>query len=128
VKSKHGLVSSEEEFDRLLKAVKDATPQGAYRTVFLHFLMDHFGKAPSFDWYRDKEELQEALDYNLIRVEGNETWINWSEKKMQKLSSAIDELTEFLASDESEEYTNSLDEDIPTEPSNKGFWEYHLDL
>lgn len=46
-----GAAGLEQEFEELLAAVSKARPARASNTVFKHIIMDHFGKAPSINWF-----------------------------------------------------------------------------
>ena len=118
----------EAEFEALLDALNSAKPENTYRVIFLHFLMDYYEKAPAFDWYNCREELQAALDYNLISADGDGTEVNWKEPQMQKLHKAIGAVDEFACSSDGKKYLENLQEEVTVTPSNKAFWEYHLDL
>jgi hypothetical protein len=127
-KRQHLPNGDEEEFELLLKAVDAAKPEHASRSVLLNVLMDYFDKAGSFDWWNDREDLQRALDYNIIASDDERTWVNWSERKMQTLHTKIGELVDFLNSVEGQALVKDSDDDIPMDPTSKGFWEYHLNL
>ena len=98
-KSFAGAAELQNEFDSLIEAVSDSRPGHTSNSVFKHIIMDHFGKAPTIDWFHDKEELEQAIQYNLLSADEPHS-VEWKKSKLVKLRKAIHAVARFLDSDE----------------------------
>ena len=118
-------LSLETTLDRLIDNVEEAQPNGIYKKVFLHLIMDHYGKASQIDWYEDREDFEEAIKRKVIDQDTGQ--VNWDVSKMQKLSKAIQAVDDFMSDEESSSLIESFERDnLPTETDDLDFWEHHL--
>lgn len=123
-----GSVDTEKAFENLLDEVRSARPKHASDEVFKHILLDYFGKAAAINWYSvTKDEFERAFQYNLLSPdEGNP--VQWKNTKLKALNSAIDDLVSFINDEDGHTWAEQQDEDVPTDPDDREFWEYHLEL
>lgn len=121
-----GSQALENEFDSLLKDVKEARPEGTAMLVFKHLILDHYGIAGQINWYDDKYEFDRAVSYGLMSPE--DTSVLWNRPKLKRLRKSLEAVDAFLNSEEGQKFQSFQDSDVPTEPADLGFWEHHLDI
>lgn len=117
-----GDITSEDSFEQLLQAVREARPAKISDRVFLHMVLDHYSKAGPID-RDDHEEFQRAGQYKLFDDDGEPAWAG----KLAPLGRALRALDKFLASWEGSEFAGTQG-DTPMESDDREFWEHHLDL
>jgi hypothetical protein len=123
VKASAGSAALDAEFQGLIAAVEAARPSCA-KAVFMHIIMDHFGKSGSIDWSNDKSEFEAAVKYSLIDPDDGS--VLWGRSKLIPLGKALDAVQSFLASEEGDELRQLQDSGIPMDPDDLEFWEHHL--
>ncbi|MBX3430009.1 MAG: toll/interleukin-1 receptor domain-containing protein [Hyphomonadaceae bacterium] len=117
-----GDTSAEDTFEQLLEDVRDARPDKISDRVFLHMVLDHYGKAGSID-RDDYEEFQRAGQYNLFDSDGEPTWGG----KLAPLARALRALDKFLVSFDGAAFAETQG-DTPMDSDDREFWEHHLNL
>jgi hypothetical protein len=115
----------QEEFDELIEAVINSKPKTS-NVVFKHIILDHFDMAGTIDWYNDKEEFEQAVKYGLISQEDDS--VRWDRNKLKPLMKALRAVQEFLSSEDGEKFRKLQESDVPMEPDDQEFWEYHLSI
>lgn len=120
-----GAGALQEEFDALIKAVAEARPNNTAMSVFLHIIMDHFGKAPQIDWFNEREEFERAIQYNLISSDQPHD-VEWGKSKLAPLRKALKAVGTFMNSEDGEKFAELQEDGVPVEPDDREFWEYHL--
>jgi hypothetical protein len=120
-----GAGALEDEFDSLIKRVVKARPNNSSMTVFMHIIMDHFGKPPSIDWFNEREEFERAIQYNLISSDKPHV-VEWGKSKLSPLRKALEAVETFMNGEDGAKFVEMQDEAIPLEPNDREFWDYHL--
>ena len=120
-----GAKGLQKEFDDLIEAVGDAKPK-ATKAVLRHIIADHFDRAGRIDWFNERQEFEDAVKYGLISPEGDR--VQWERDKMKPFRKAIQAVQSFLDSEDGEKVRQLQDPDVPMDPDDLEFWEYHLDL
>jgi hypothetical protein len=113
------------EFDDLIEAVGDAKPK-ASKVVLRHLIADHFDRAGKIDWTNDRQDFEDAVKYGLISPEDGR--VQWERGKLQRFREAIQAAQTFLDSEEGEKVHKLQDPDVPMDPDDLEFWEYHLEI
>ena len=119
-----GSQALQEEFDELIQAVNESTPERISDVVIKHIIMDHFGKAGSIDWSNDRPEFERAVKYGLIDSEDDR--VQWNRNKLKPFKKAIEAVEMFLSSEEGDKLRKLQDDDVPMDPDDLAFWEHHL--
>ena len=112
-------------FDELIKEVIESKPKTA-NVVFKHMILDHFGMAGKINWFNDREEFEDAVKYGLISQDDD--GVRWNRDKLLPLRKALRAVQDFLSSEEGETLRKLQDSDVPMEPDDLEFWEYHLSI
>jgi hypothetical protein len=120
-----GVEGLQKEFDELIEAVGDARPR-ATKAVIKHIIADHFDRAGRIDWLNDRQEFEDAVKYGLISPDDG--CIQWDRDKLKRFGKAIQAVQTFLDSEEGAEVRKLQGPDVPMDPDDLEFWEYHLSL
>ena len=113
------------EFDELIAAVEKARPQIS-NIVLKHIILDYFGLAGRIDWFNYRPEFEAAIQYGLISSDDEK--VRWNREKLVRLSKALDAVQTFLGSEEGDNLRKLQESDIPMDPDDLEFWEYHLSI
>jgi TIR domain len=79
-----GANALQEGFDTLIKRVAKARPSNTSMNIFMHIIMDHFGKAPQIDWFHERDDFERAIQYNLINPDEPHA-VEWGKSKLAPL-------------------------------------------
>jgi hypothetical protein len=115
----------QKEFDELIAAVGEAKPK-ATKTVLRHIIADHFDRAGRIDWFNERQDFEDAVKYGLISPEGDR--VEWERDKLRHFRKALQAVQTFLDSEDGGKLREIADLDVPMDPDDLGFWEYHLDI
>ena len=89
----------QQEFDEQIQAVKETMPQTS-NVVLKHIIMDHFSLAGTIDWFNQKAEFEQAIQYGLLSTGDNS--VRWERAKLKPLGEALQAVKTFLAGEEGE--------------------------
>ena len=120
-----GSQAVQKEFDDLIEAVGNAKPKTS-NVVLKHIIADHFDRAGSIDWYSDRQEFEAAVKYGLISPESDR--VEWRRDKLRSFRTALQEVQSFLHSEDGAKWRKLQESDVPTDPDDLEFWEYHLSI
>jgi hypothetical protein len=126
IKKRHaGSQALQDEFDELIEAVTKAKPQTS-NVVLKHIILDHFDLASRIDWFNDRQEFDAAVKYGLISPDDEK--VRWDRPKLKPLQKALRAVQTFLDSEDGEKLRTLQEPDVPMEPDDLQFWEYHLSI
>ncbi|HWX86386.1 MAG TPA: toll/interleukin-1 receptor domain-containing protein [Xanthobacteraceae bacterium] len=126
IKKRHaGSQALQDEFDDLIEAVEKAKPQTA-NVVLKHIILDHFDLASRIDWFNDRQEFEAAVKYGLISPDDER--VRWDRQKLKHLRKALLAVQTFLDSEEGQKLRELQEPDVPMDPDDLAFWEYHLSI
>ncbi len=94
--------------------------------VLKHIIMDHFSLAGTIDWFNQKAEFEQAIQYGLLSTGDNS--VRWERAKLKPLGEALQAVKTFLAGEEGEQLRALQEPDVPMEPDDLEFWEHHLSI
>ncbi|UYN97275.1 MAG: TIR domain-containing protein [Enhydrobacter sp.] len=115
----------QKEFDALIEAVDEAKPKTS-TLVLKHIIADHFDRAGRIDWFNNSPEFDAAVAYGLISREDDR--VEWGRDKLKPFQNAIREVQWFLDSDDGRKLRKLQDANVPMDPDDLAFWEYHLSM
>jgi hypothetical protein len=124
-KKSEGSKALDEEFDDLIEAVGGARPKSG-NIVFKHIIMDRFDRAGRIDWFNERPDFEAAVAYGLISPDDDR--IEWGRDKLKPLRKALLEVQTFLDGEDGAAWRKLQEPNVPTDPDDLEFWEYHLDL
>jgi hypothetical protein len=126
LRGKHRDSGNSERFNALTEEVKKFRAALKSAEVMKFALSDHYGKPYQVNWYQDREEFEEAVRFGFVDLEDGERVV-WSKRQMKELKKKLEELDNFVAEHE-EALSAGEDDDVPLEPGDQDFWEYHYEL
>ncbi|WP_105436344.1 toll/interleukin-1 receptor domain-containing protein [Neorhizobium tomejilense] len=122
VLKKHGGKDAEEGLGDLISDVASFQQKWMTKSFFIDMIMDHRGKPSSINWYdADVKSMAETAIQKNYLDENPPHNVLWG-GKLKKLSKALEAVDMFLSGESLEQ----LDEDTPTDSTDREFWEYHL--
>ena len=124
-KQTSGSQALQKEFDDLIEAVSNARPRTS-TVVLKHIIADYFDRAGSINWYSDRQEFEAAVQYGLISPEND--GVEWGRDKLRPFRTALGEVQSFLDSEDGAKWRKLQESDVPTDPDDLEFWEYHLSI
>ena len=121
-KTTGGSQALQEEFNELIKAVRESKPRTA-TAVLKHIILDYFDLAGSIDW-TEKQEFEEAVKYGLISPDDGS--VQWNREKLKPFKNALQAVHIFMTSEEGAKLRKLQEADVPMDPDDLEFWEHHL--
>jgi hypothetical protein len=120
--------SLDDEFKNLIDELKESKPANVWPKVYLHILLDRFDLAGEIDWFSDREEFTQAIQYKLMsKDEGHP--VLWGSTKLKKIENALDAVSDFLEDPENSKFVAAKEkQNVPMELSDRAFFEHHLNL
>jgi TIR domain len=120
-----GSKALQSEFDELIAAVDEAKPKAANK-VLRHIIADNFDRAGKIDWFNDRHDFEDAVRHGLISPEDDS--VEWKRGKLQNFRNALQAAQTFLDSEDGEKLKQIVDSEVPMDPDDLEFWEYHLEI
>lgn len=118
---------ADHHFEELIEVIASLQPKVS-ACFYRNLIMDLYGKAIPIDWYDpdQKADAESAIQYNILDKDTTNEYL-WDSSKLRKVRAAVDNLDNFLQSQEAEELLKKHENaDITMETDNLEFWEEFL--
>ncbi len=130
VKAKHHSTGISDEFENILSEIAAYKDILGDKEVLKFILSDYYGKPYRIEHFQYGAEFSYAARCNFVTLEDEER-VNWDNKRIQKLKEYLDNLSFLIEEDDRGcELTSYYDSEyeVPMEPDNQEFWEYHYEI
>jgi hypothetical protein len=126
LQAKDGYADVSGDFNALADEIKEFRSVVRSGEVLKFILSEHYHKPYKIDWLQDRHDFEVAARLGFIQVEDHE-YVIWTKPQMKKLDKKLGELDAFIS-----EHRRALEacegEEVPLDPGDQDFWEYHYDL